>query len=210
MKNPKLSPVSPRKSAEKQKKRKRNQDSDSSDDDSRKLCAFCKTNDGPYWTHNTQDCHRIKALKKSKVHSKSYGHRKIFSDSSKELNALLQAQVKKILKKSKNKKRKTSLESASDSTDSDSCSGEEWPELLAIAPNHGSGDTGCTTTTVVSLKDSRGVPARLHVLLDTECSNSLLSDKYLPYIKSLKKSKSHYATAGGPYKTSRMGTIYYL
>ena len=37
-----------------------------------------------------------------------------------------------------------------------------------------------------SLKDSTGVPARLYVLLDTGCSNSLLSDKYLLYIESLK------------------------
>ena len=78
---------------------------------------------------------------------------------------------------------------------------------MAIAPNRGGGQTGSTTTTVASLKDSTGAPMRLYVLLDTGCSNSLLSDKYLPYIKSLKKSRSHYATAGGPYKTSRQGTV---
>ena len=75
--------------------------------------------------HNTQDCHRIKALKKSKGHNKPYSHKKNFSNHSKELNALVQAQVKKILKKSNNKKRKASSGSTSDSTDSDSSSGEE-------------------------------------------------------------------------------------
>ena len=76
-----------------------------------------------------------------------------------------------------------------------------------MTPNHGGGHNGCTTTTVASLKDRTGEPTQLYVLLDTGCSNSLLSDKFLPYIKSLKKTKSHYATAGGPYKTSRMGTV---
>ena len=110
----------------KHKKRKRNQDSESSDDDPKKFCAFCKANDGPHWTHNTQDCNRIKALRNSKgYNNKSYGHKKKFSNSSKELNALVQAQVRKILKKSKNKKRKSSSGSSSDSTDSENSSGEE-------------------------------------------------------------------------------------
>ncbi len=122
------------------KKRKRNQDSESSDDDSKRFCAFCHSNDGPYWTHNTQDCHRFKALKKSKSHNKSYGDKKKNSNPSKELNALVQAQVKKILQKFKNKKRKTSSRSSSDSIAShSSSSGKEWPELLAIAQDNEGG-----------------------------------------------------------------------
>ena len=78
---------------------------------------------------------------------------------------------------------------------------------MTIAPNRGGSPTGSTTTTVASIKDTTGEPVRLYVLLDTGCSNSLISNKCLPYIKSIKKSKSHYATAGGPYKTSRLGTV---
>ena len=195
------------KKGKKFKKRKRNQESESSDDDSKKFCAFCHANDGPYWTHNTQDCNKIKALRKSKGHKKSYGHKKSFSNPSKEFNALVQAQVNKILKKERNKKRKTSSRSVSDTTDSGSSSGEEWSKFMTISPNRGGGQTSSTTTTVASIKEPTGVPVRLYVLLDTGCSNSLISNKCLPYIKSLKKSKSHYATAGGPYKTSRKGTV---
>ena len=78
---------------------------------------------------------------------------------------------------------------------------------MTISPDRGGGQTSSTTTTVASIKEPTGVPVRLYVLLDTGCSNSLISNKCLPYIKSLKKSKSHYATAGGPYKTSRQGTV---
>ena len=47
----------------------------------------------------------------------------------------------------------------------------------------------------------------LYVLLDTGCSSSILSDNYFNYVKNIKKSKSHYSAAGGPYKTSRMATM---
>ena len=47
----------------------------------------------------------------------------------------------------------------------------------------------------------------MYALLDTGCYNSLISNKRLPYITSINQSKSHYAIAGGPYKTSRLGTV---
>ena len=67
--------------------------------------------------------------------------------------------------------------------------------------------SGITTTTVAAVKVSTGNMRELYVLLDTGCSSSILSDNYLNYVKNVKKSKSYYNTAGGPYKTSRMATM---
>ena len=64
--------------------------------------------------------------------------------------------------------------------------------------------SGITTTTVAAVKDSTGNTRELYIHLDTGCSSRILSDNYLNYIKNIKKSKSYYSTAGGPYKTSRM------
>ena len=68
-------------------------------------------------------------------------------------------------------------------------------------------NSGITTTTVAAVKDRTGNTRELYVLLDTGCSSSIFSDNYLNYVKNIKKSKSHYSTAGGPYKTSRMATM---
>ena len=75
---------------------------------------------------------------------------------------------------------------------------------MTIGTGHSS---GITTTTVATVQDSTGNPSQLYVLLDTGCSSSILSDKYLKTVKNIKKSKSHYSTAGGPYKTSKTATL---
>ena len=75
--------------------------------------------------------------------------------------------------------------------------------------SHSTGhSSGITTTTVAAVKDSTGNTRELYVLLDTGYSSSILSDNYLNFVKNIKKSKSHYSTAGGPYKTNtRMATM---
>ena len=75
---------------------------------------------------------------------------------------------------------------------------------MTIASNLGGGHGGVTTTTMASLK---GHEDHLYVLLDTGCSNTLVSSKYFNYLKSVKKIKTNYATAGGPYKVHKKGTI---
>jgi len=89
------------------KKRKR-EESSSDKDEPKKFCSYCKKNNGPYWTHNTADC-RIK---------KSARRR---SQNAKELNALVQQEVRKALGKAKpSKSSKKSQEDSSDSEDSTS------------------------------------------------------------------------------------------
>ena len=68
---------------------------------------------------------------------------------------------------------------------------------------HGGNILGVTKTPVVSL---RGQEDHLYVLIDTDCSNILISGKYLNYLKSVKKIKTYYATAFGPYKVHQKGT----
>ena len=67
--------------------------------------------------------------------------------------------------------------------------------------------SGITTTTVAAVQSSTGDTSELYVLLDTGCSSTILSNKYLNHVKHLKKSKSYYSTAGGPYKTSSSATL---
>ena len=55
---------------------------------SKKFCSHCKKNNGLYWTHNTVDC-RIKQAAKRR------------SQNAKELNALVQSEVRKALSKAK-------------------------------------------------------------------------------------------------------------
>ena len=64
-----------------------------------------------------------------------------------------------------------------------------------------------TTTTIATLKTSTGKTKRLYILLDTGSSNTILSNNYLEHVKSIKKSKSEYATAGGLFTTSKQGTL---
>ena len=74
--------------------------------------------------------------------------------------------------------------------------------------SHGTGhSSGITTTTVATVKSSTGDTRELYVLLDTGCSSTILSNNYLNNVKNIKKSKSHYSTAGGPYKTSSSATL---
>ena len=47
----------------------------------------------------------------------------------------------------------------------------------------------------------------MYILLDTGSSNTILSDKYLGQVTSIKKSKSEYAIAGGLYTTSKQVTL---
>ena len=69
--------------------------------------------------------------------------------------------------------------------------------------SHSTGhSSGITTTTVAAVKNSTGNTRELYILLDKGYSSSILSDNYLNYVKNIKKSKSHYSTAGAPYKTS--------
>ena len=56
-------------------------------------------------------------------------------------------------------------------------------------------------------KTSTGKSKKMYILLDTGSSNTILSDKYLGQVTSIKKSKSEYATAGGLYTTSKQGTL---
>ena len=59
------------------------------------------------------------------------------------------------------------------------------------------------STTIASL---RGHKDNVYVLLDLDCSNTLLSSKHFNYLKSVEKIKTNYATAGGPYKVNSKGT----
>ena len=83
--------------------------------------------------------------------------------------------------------------------------------MTIVTESHSTVHSGSiTTTTVAAVKDSTGNMRELYVLLDTGCSSSILSDNYVNYVnyvKNIKKSKFHYSTAGGPYKTSRMATM---
>ena len=63
--------------------------------------------------------------------------------------------------------------------------------------------SGITTTTFATVRDSIGNTRELYVLQNIGCSSSILNDDYLNYVKIIKKSKSHYSTAGSPYKASR-------
>ena len=85
------------------KKRKR-EESSSEEDEPKKFCSYCKKNNGPYWTHNTADC-RIKKSARRK------------SQNAKELNALVQQEVRKALSKAKSSK--SSRKSQDDSSDSE-------------------------------------------------------------------------------------------
>ena len=82
---------------------------------------------GTYWNNNTADCGRLKYLKKSSGTQKS--NRSSRNYDSKEMNALIQEQVVKVLRNSKKtskgskKSQKDRSEMSSASEDSDS--GEE-------------------------------------------------------------------------------------
>ena len=58
--------------------------------------------------------------------------------------------------------------------------------------------SGITTTTIATVRESTSNTRKLYVLLDTGCSSSIIGDNYLNNGKSIKKSKSHYSTVGGP------------
>ena len=75
---------------------------------------------------------------------------------------------------------------------------------MAINDCTENGHNGITTTTVVTIQ---GHKDQLYVLLDIGCSNTIVSDKYLNYLESVKKIKTYYATAGGPYKVNKNGTV---
>ena len=77
---------------------------------------------------------------------------------------------------------------------------------MTLNPKLGGSCSGRTTTTLATLKGATGETRKLYVLLDNGSSNSILSDKYLFYVISVNKSKSHQATSGGPYKTSEQST----
>ena len=99
----------------KHKKRKQRSESSDSDNPDKKFCAYCKSTNGRYWTHDTEDCYFIKNLgnKKTKKNPKT-GFK-----SSKEFNALIKTELKKILKSKRDKK------DDPDSSESESSSGEE-------------------------------------------------------------------------------------
>ena len=93
------------------------------------------------WTHNTVDC-RIKRAAERR------------SQNAKELNALVQAEVRKALSKAKSSKK-----SSGDSSGSESSTGSvEWCELLALSgTSHGGVYPGSvTTTTMGTTKTSTG------------------------------------------------------
>ena len=77
---------------------------------------------------------------------------------------------------------------------------------MAINDRTQNGHNGVTTTTVATIQ---GHKDQLYVLLDTGCSNTIVSNKYLNYLESVKKIKTNYATAGGPYKTGQNNSCEY-
>ena len=105
--NKEQSKTKPKKNGKKKnpKKKRKREESSSDEDDSKKFCSHCKKNNGPYWTHNTVDC-RIKRAAKRR------------SQNAKELNALVQSEVRKALSKAKSSKK-----SSGDSSDSESSTG---------------------------------------------------------------------------------------
>ena len=105
--NKEQSKTKPKKNGKKKtsKKKRKREESSSDEDDSKKFCSHCKKNNGPYWTHNTVDC-RIKRAAKRR------------SQNAKELNALVQSEVRKALSKAKSTKK-----SSGDSSDSESSTG---------------------------------------------------------------------------------------
>ena len=64
-----------------------------------------------------------------------------------------------------------------------------------------------TTTTLGTIKGNQETTKNIYILLDTGCSNTIISKNYLNLCKSVKKSKSRYSTAVGEYKTSIHGTV---
>ena len=64
-----------------------------------------------------------------------------------------------------------------------------------------------TTTTLGTIKGNQETTENIYILLDTGCSNTIISKNYLNLCKSVKKSKSRYSTAVGEYKTSIHGTV---
>ena len=112
-----LSPrVNPRKKGPKGKNKKRRPESEDTDED-KKFCVYCKGNGGRHWTHNADDCYFIKNLGNKGSNKKP----KYQNKNSKEFNALVKAQVQKILKQ-KNKNSKKDQSSSESETNS---SGEE-------------------------------------------------------------------------------------
>ena len=75
---------------------------------------------------------------------------------------------------------------------------------MAINDRTENGHTGVTTTTVATIS---GHKDQLYVLLDTGCSNTIVNDKYLNYLESVKKIKTNYATAGGTYHVNKNGIV---
>ena len=157
-------------------KRKRIYESDSSEDTFKNFCAFSNVNGEPCWNHNTQGYHVLMALIKPKGH-KYYDQKKRFN-SPKKLNALVEIQVKKVLKSSREKpKNKKNDPHSFSRPDIDSSDGEE-EEVMTLDTNHRGSHSWTTTTTVASFKDPIGVPPKLYVLLDTGYNNAILSERY--------------------------------
>ena len=90
-----------------------------------------------------------------------------------------------------NEKESSNKGSSSESSDSGNSRGDEWPTIMTLNPKLGGSCSGRTTTTLATLKGATGETRKLYVLLDNGSSNSILSDKYLFYVISVNKSKSH-------------------
>ena len=102
------------------KKRKRN-DSDSEEDSRTKYCAICKAKGGPFWSHNTEDCRILSGYQKHK-------HRATQNMSKKEFNALVHAQVQRVLGKKAKTPRTKRAKGSSDSSPSSSESSDSEEE----------------------------------------------------------------------------------
>ena len=107
------------------------------------------------------------------------------------MNALIQEQgVTRALRNSKKdsksskKGQKDFSENSSDSDGSDS--GEEWGEVLVLNPGEKGSSHRVTTTTLGTVKGNQETTENIYILLDTGCSNTIISKNYLNLCKSIK------------------------
>ena len=107
------------------------------------------------------------------------------------MNALIQEQVTRAVRNSKKdsksskKGQKDHSENSSDSDGSDS--GEESGKLLVLNPGEKGNSHRVTTTTLGTVKGNQETTENIYILLDTGCSNTIISKSYLNLCKSIKK-----------------------
>ena len=58
-------------------------------------------------------------------------------------------------------------------------------------------------TNIATVQDSKWDSSEFYILLDTDCSDSILSNNYLSLLYSIRRSKSPYSTTRGLYKVNK-------